>query len=362
MKKSQLIGLVCGVMLFIAVFLFDLPGMSFAGRITGAIFLLAAIFWITVPIPIYATSMLIIFLQMLLLSTDGLFLGNEGVAGNEAYLPPSASTFYATLASPVIILFLGGFALAAAIVKNGLDRQLMFILLKPFGHCPKRICLGLILVTALLSSFMSNTATTAMMITVILPIIAQVERTDPFRKAIALAIPVGANIGGIATPIGTPPNAIILANLREHGIIVTFSEWMAMAIPLVLVVLFIAWRVLLFLFPPRLERFILTAKKEKALGRNGVLTYWIFGLTVFLWITEKWHGVPATVVAFMPLALLLTLCILDKHDIQRFSWDVLWLIAGGFRSGFLSKILGWQNGLSSSLTGSLWEAWASFLF
>src|SRR5690606_257673 len=105
------------------------------------------------------------------------------------YRPENFGTFYATLASPIIILFLGGFALATSAVKFGLDRNITRVLLRPFGQKPAYVCLGMMLVTTIIGCFMSNTATTAMMMTVVLPIVAYLERTDPFRKAITLSIP-----------------------------------------------------------------------------------------------------------------------------------------------------------------------------
>jgi solute carrier family 13 (sodium-dependent dicarboxylate transporter), member 2/3/5 len=92
------------------------------------------------------------------------------------------------------------------------------------------IVLGLLLATAVLSAFMSNTATTAMMMTVILPILARMPETRSARIAVVLAIPIGANIGGMATPIGTPPNAIALAALQKAGIHIPFGTWVMMAL------------------------------------------------------------------------------------------------------------------------------------
>jgi sodium-dependent dicarboxylate transporter 2/3/5 len=141
-----------GFILLCLPWIIGIDGLSTAGQITLGIFLMAAVFWILEPIPIYATSLLVIFLQVLLLSDQGLVNFEDS-----SYTVESYQTFYSTLANPIIILFLGGFSLATAAVKFGLDRKLTRVLLKPFGARPESVCLGMMLSTALLSAFMSNT-------------------------------------------------------------------------------------------------------------------------------------------------------------------------------------------------------------
>jgi sodium-dependent dicarboxylate transporter 2/3/5 len=219
---KKILGLILGLgALFVLPFC-GFEGLSPAGHIALAVFCFAAIFWILEPIPIYVTSLSIIFLQVLLLSDQSFFLEYISQASGVEYTVPKYQVFYGTLAHPILILFLGGFSLAKAAEKYGLDRNLTRILLKPFGSSPTRVALGVMVVTGVLSAFMSNTATTAMMMTVALPIVAKVPVSDPFRRLVALSIPVGANIGGIATPIGTPPNAVaIAAHSAGGGVVVT---------------------------------------------------------------------------------------------------------------------------------------------
>jgi ABC-type phosphate/phosphonate transport system ATPase subunit len=210
MTKIKTTGLFLGITGFCIPLLFNFPGLSLAGHLAMSIFLMAAVFWMFETIPIYSTSILVIFSQVLLLSTEGI-IDYSGIAG---YDPLPYTRFIGTLANPIIILFLGGFVLADASVKYDFDKNLTRILLSPFGNRTSTIILGLMAVTAALSAFMSNTATTAMMITVIIPIIAKMDPADPARIGIALSVPFAANIGGIATPIGTPPNAVVIAALK----------------------------------------------------------------------------------------------------------------------------------------------------
>lgn len=335
--NKQTISVLLGLVGLILPQFIGFEGLEPAGQIALGIFLMAAIFWICEPIPIFATSLLIILLQVFLLSEKGLFASSLIESG---YTPQSYKDFYGTMASPIIILFLGGFSLASAAVKFGIDKTLTRFLLKPFGSKPQFVCLGLMVSTAVLSAFMSNTATTAMMITVVLPIIAQLDKGDPFRKSVALAIPVGANIGGIATPIGTPPNAIALAALRGQGIDIAFSTWMLLAVPLVVIMLILAWRILLFLFPPATDEFKINLDAKVDKSPAAIIAYIIFGLTVLLWVTEKIHGISSSVVAFLPIAALPALSVLDKKDIRSFSWEVLWLVAGGISLGLSLKHTG----------------------
>ena len=216
------------------------------------------------------------------------------------------------------------------------------------------------LATAVLSALMSNTATTAMMMTVILPVVAVMDGKDPFRKALALSIPFAANLGGVATPIGTPPNAIALAALNQMGLRVSFTTWMLLAVPIVAVMLFVGWRTLLMLFPPSSDRLVMNLEGRFSRAPLALMTYLIFCLTVLLWVTEKLHGIPASVVAFLPVAFLPALNVLDKKEIRNFPWEVLWLVAGGISIGVSIKATGLADWMlnqiplgSFGITGSI---------
>lgn len=342
MFRKDKLGLGLGLLCLILPMFIQISGLSYPGHLALGIFLMAAIFWITEPIPIYATSMLVILCQIFLLSSRSLFMTSQGV-DLDGYTPVNYSVFMATLADPIIILFLGGFALASAAVKFDLDRNLTRILLKPFGSNPAYIALGLMLVTALLSAFMSNTATTAMMMTVVIPIAAKFDNADPFKKLITLCVPFSANIGGIATPIGTPPNAIALAALKHEGFNISFTTWMVCAAPLAIIMLFVTWRVLLFAFPPAVKKFDMIMEGQFQKQPKAMITYFIFGLTILLWVTESIHRIPSSMTAFIPVALLPALGVLDKSDIRNFGWEVLWLVAGGISLGLSMQNTGLAN-------------------
>ena len=345
LTPKRIAGLSLGLLGLVIPFFLNFEGLSEAGHVALGIFFLAAAFWMLEPFPIYATSMLVILLQILFLSKEGLMFTD----GADSY-----TRFIGTLANPIIILFLGGFILAEAAVKYDLDKNLTRFLLRPFGTKPKFILLGLMVVTGLLSAFMSNTATTAMMMTVILPIIARIQRNDPMRISLALCIPFAANIGGIATPIGTPPNAVVIGALSEQGITIPFGEWMALAVPLVVIVLGLIWLLLLVMFKPDAENLEIDMTGTFNTSKNALLLYLIFGITVAFWITESFHGVKSAIIAMVPVVFLPLLGVITKDDIRRLPWEVLWLVAGGLSLGISME----STGLAEWIVGSI--EWSSF--
>lgn len=189
------------------------PWIPREASLMAGIFVLAALLWVTEALPLFATSLLVIGLQALLLANPG---GWRGL-GFETGEGPTYSEIFATAADPVLVLFFGSFVLSAAAVKEGVDRAMSALLLRPFGTAPARVLLGLMSITLLFGMWMSNTATATMMLAVIAPILAGLPAGEPFRKALILGIPFAANIGGISTPVASPPNAVAMGFLRESG-------------------------------------------------------------------------------------------------------------------------------------------------
>ncbi len=345
LPNKEVLGVLIGFAELIASFFLQIEGLSYAGHVALGIFFLAAIFWLFEPVPIYATSVFVILLQVLLLSKEG-FIFTES---NLEYIPDSYTTFIGTLGSPIIILFLGGFVLADAAVKYDLDRNLTRILLAPFGQKPGSILLGLMVITALLSAFMSNTATTAMMMTVILPIIARIAKTDPLRIGLALSIPFAANIGGIATPIGTPPNAVVIGALSQQGINIPFGEWMILASPLVVIALLFTWFLLLRMFKPDTSFIQIDMTGTFNTSKKAFILYIAFACTVIFWVTESFHGIKSAIVALVPVVLLSLTGVVTKEDIRKLPWEVLWLVAGGLSLGISMK----STGLAEWIVGMI---------
>jgi len=222
--------------LSVGSYFIDLPGLTTGSRICLMIFVGAAGLWVTEAIQPFATAIMVIVFCIYFLGMPGGPLGFDGKELEHSY-----RIFLNPLASPTLVLFFGGFIMAVAAAKHGFDVRLAKAFLKPFGTHPKMVLLGIIMTTALFSMFMSNTATTAMMIAILAPLFTHFEGRDPFKKAMVLSVPFAANIGGIGTIIGTPPNAVAASVLEQMGHPVSFFKWMVIGVPIMLVLLFILW-------------------------------------------------------------------------------------------------------------------------
>lgn len=336
------------IIFFLPLSAFPFEGMTILQQRVIAIFLLAALCWVFEPIPIYATSVVIIVLELLLLSDKGIgwFRHNQDLPHFGELL--KYSDIMATFASPIIMLFLGGFFLAMAATKYRLDVNLARVLLKPFGQDPKYVMLGLMLITGIFSMFMSNTATTAMMLSILTPVIAVFGPKDPGRIAFALCIPVAANIGGIGTPIGTPPNAIALKYLVGDSLI-TFGEWMAFGVPFVIVMMAIAWFLIKGLYSADQKKIELNIKGKFLKTPKAITVYITFALTIILWLMGSSHGMNSYTVALIPVAIFSITGIINKEDLKKISWDVLWLVSGGIALGLALD----KTGLAKLVVGSI---------
>lgn len=336
---------------------YGIEGLSIIEKRTIAIFVFAALMWVFEAVPAWTTSMLIVGLLLFTTSDSSLWLfenAPQEVLGSQVHFKSILHCF----ADPIIMLFIGGFVLAIAATKSGLDVVLAKALLMPFGSNPKYVLLGFILVTGLFSMFLSNTATAAMMLTFLTPVLKALPADGKGKIALALAIPIGANVGGMATPIGTPPNAIVLKYLNDPAGLnmnIGFGEWMAFMLPFTIVVLFIAWFVLLKMFPFKAKNIELKIEGEVKKDWRSIAVYVIFGITVLLWITDKYTGVNSNVVAMLPLALFPILGILTKRDLEEINWSILWMVAGGFALGTALQETGLASHMISSIPFDQWH-------
>ncbi|WP_394245563.1 SLC13 family permease [Vibrio astriarenae] len=313
-----------------------------------AIFLLAALLWVFEPVPVFATSILIIALQLVMISDKGLHLFRTDNSTVELGELMSYTDIFSAFSSPIIILFMGGFSLAIAASKYNLDNNLARVLLKPFGTKPAFIMLGLMLITAVFSMFMSNTATTVMMLALLGPIVAAAPKGDLGIKALVLCIPIAANTGGIATPIGTPPNAIALQYLTGENTI-NFLSWMMMGLPFVIIQLTIAWFLLQKLFPSSKDKLVLNLSGNFEQSWRAWVVYATFAVTILLWMTTQLHGMNTYVVSVIPLAVFTLTGIMGKEELKLINWDVLWLVAGGIAIGLGLD----RTGLAESLAHTI---------
>ncbi len=286
----------------------------------------------------------------------------------------------------IMFLFVGGFLIAQAMERTGLHRRIALAILARLHGSPVALLAGFALTTAFLSMWVSNTATTLLMVTIAMAVLARLEQSldaaqlARLAPALLLAVAYAANLGGMGTPVGTVPNLVLLENLRQQddALVPSFLQWMLVGVPMVAAGL----AVVLFLFARRLRGLAWDAgtgaglmEERRALGpmgRDQAFVAWVLGLTALAWLTRRgiqgddfhlpgWSallphpGVDDGTVA-MVAALLLFLVpvrdgrpVLDHRAIGRLPWEILILLGGGFalamgmqRSG-LSEWIGSQS-------------------
>ena len=315
-----------------------------AGRATLAIMTWMAVWWLTEAIDISATALLPIAL-----------LPTIGAATIGAATAPYADK--------LIFLFLGGFLLALSMQRWGLDRRVALLTLRFTGDRPAGIVAGIMLATAGLSMFVSNTATAAMMLPIALSVVALLHKRgqtplpaagkgvcplDNFAVCMMLGIAYAASIGGIGTKIGTPPNGFVVGFIEENlGRSIGFVEWMAVAMPLVVVFLPLTWLLLTrVLYPVPLTR-IAGARDliRDEYGRLGPMqagewvTLIVFMLTVGAWITRPWllpgmsdSGIviiAALALFVVPVNFRQRTFTLNWETAKKVPWGILILFGGG---------------------------------
>ena len=360
-NKSQDIKLALATILFFVLWFLPtttlgLPNISVVEHRVIAIFILALVLWFTEAIPSWTTSILIVVVLLLTCSDQAIILLQEG--GKEAFkgIALSHKTIMGSFADPTIMLFLGGFVIAIMASKMGIDAQLARVLLAPFGKKSKVVLLGFLLVTGVFSMFISNTATAAMMLTFMAPILRQLPADDKGRTALILAIPIGANIGGMGTPVGTPPNAIALKYLNESlGFNIGFFDWAIIMMPFAIFLLLFAWFILTKIFPFKNEEIHLKIEGETAKGPQLMISYITIGLTILLWLTDKVTGINANTVAMVPIAIFCVLGLFGKNDLKEIDWDVIWLVAGGFALGTALDKSGLAKHLVEAIPFAQWS-------
>ena len=332
-----------------------LPIFTLTQQRVIAIFVFTAMMWILEVIPTWTTSVVAIVSILLTTSNKGLgfLMAKENLGDLTNY-----KSVMAAFADPVIMLFLGGFVLAFAATKVGLDVQLARVMLKPFGTNPKKVLLGVLLVIGVFSMFMSNTATAAMMLTFLTPVLATLPKDGGGRISLALAIPIAANLGGMGTPIGTPPNAIALGALQEAGYNITFVGWMLRMVPYVIVMLLFAWFLLMKLYPFKAKSIELKIEgaPTKTTPFQKYVVWVTFALTIILWIGESLFKVNSNIVAMIPFAVFSATGILKSRDLEHINWAVLWMVAGGFALGTALNQTGLASTLIQTIPFASWNA------
>ena len=296
--------------------------------------------WVTEAIPPFAVGILVVGYLVF-------FLGNPEINDPASAEYIRVDIFVHTWSNSVIWLMLGGFFLAEAMKKTGLDKDVFHWTISTFGQRPAMLLLGVMLGTGVASMVMSNTATAAMMIAMIMPLLVQLGEEAPFAKSLLLGIPIAASIGGMGTIIGSPPNAIAVEainNMQVIGVEVGFLEWMLFGVPIALILIVLIWLVLIRTYVPKVKELDLGILqsvadeseeawivREHRLRKQFVLA--ILGITILLWMTGRVHQIPAAAVSGLPILAFTMLSIITGEDVRKLPWDTLMLVAGGLSLG-----------------------------
>ena len=289
--------------------------------------------WLTEALPLWIPTLVVWIATPLLLGGYG------------AEFAPTAVVGWSV--DPVLALFFGGFALAAAATAHGADRAVAALALRLSRGDGVRLMVLAAAATALLSMWMSNIAAAALMLGALRPVLAAEPPDGTLRRAVLLAVALGADVGGIATPIGTGPNGLAIAAVEAYRPL-TFVHWMALGVPLAVGLLAVALLLAALWLRPSGRVALAEDALRGPTGRIVPLAV-VFGAAVALWLTEPLHGVRAWIVALGAAAALFVLRLLRPRDLARIDWGTLLLIAGGIALGALLD----RSGLMEVIAGRI---------
>ena len=372
LKKNQFwLSFFLGIALALSAYIFNPFDLKSDANKAVAVAILMITWWISEALPMPAVALIPLALLPLLQISS---------------IEETSKAY----SNPVIFLFMGGFMIGLAIQKWNLHKRIALNIVKVTGTSGNRIILGFIIASGFLSMWLSNTATTMMMFPIALSVISVIkehEKPGPgflnFSLVLMLVIAYASNIGGMATPIGTPPNVAFIGYIeKRYGFTVQFLDWVMLCTPLVIVLLAALYFVLTkWLFPNRIksseEANLLIHRELGALGplstsEKRVLLVFLF--TALMWITKdflneiRWFKLDDNMIAILGALALFSIpsgkrvkdkmiMLLDWHDTSKMAWGILLLFGGGIalagsleKVGVMSQIGNWLAGFSQ--TGS----------
>ncbi|MFS4454977.1 SLC13 family permease [Maribacter sp. 2304DJ31-5] len=342
MGLSKKLGLLLGPLLFLALINLPIELVSKNGDAVIAIALWMVIWWITEAVSISVTALLPLLLFPILKIMP---MGDVG----------------ANYGSPIVFLFFGGFVMALALEKVNLHKRIALTIIKITGTTPNKVILGFMIATATLSMWISNTASTVVMLPIAMSVIQLlIDDADGFTKkdrnfalSVVLGIAFSANAGGIATVIGTPPNSVLIGFLEnEYNTEISFLRWMVIGLPFSIIIISLCYWVLVkLMFPNGNLKFdaskdIITAELKKlgTISGKEKMVLAIFGITVFLWIFRTVInsifpslGLSDTMISIFAAISLFAIpfnpakgdFILEWKDTSKLAWGILILFGGG---------------------------------
>ncbi|MRI00576.1 DASS family sodium-coupled anion symporter [Kriegella sp. EG-1] len=365
MDFSKKAGLFIGPILFLIILNLPFDLVSEKGDAVIAVATWMVIWWITEAVSISVTALLPLLLFPILKIMD---IGEVG----------------ANYGSPIIFLFFGGFVLALALEKVNLHKRIALNIIRLTGTTPNKVVLGFMIATAFLSMWISNTATTVVMLPIAMSVISLlVNDADGFTKSdknfalcVMLGIAFSANAGGIATVIGTPPNSVMIGLLEnEYNIEISFLKWMVIGVPFASVMIWISYLVLVkLMFPNKQLKFnaskdVINNELQNLGPMSGKekMVLAIFGVTVFFWIfrtvindifpslklNDSIISIAAAITMFsFPYNLKKGDFIIHWKDTQKLAWGILILFGGGLALAKGMSVSGIVDLVSSAIATS----------
>ncbi|PRY68760.1 SLC13 family permease [Halomonas ventosae] len=363
------LGLALGPLAFLLLALMEVPAqMPPAAWQVVALTAWMAIWWVLEPVPIAVTALLPVAVLPLM-----------GVAPIDQVAAPYAN--------PLIFLFLGGFLLAEAIQRWSLHRRIAMLVLRVSGLRPDRLVGGFMVATAALSMWVSNTATAALMVPIGISVLTMLEReggegaSHHMALTLLLGIALAANIGGMGTLIGTPPNALLAGFMADnYGIEIGFAQWMLVAVPPALLLLVLAWWLLTrWVYPvshdelPGVAQMLRDQVEDLGrMSRPEQRVAAVFTLVALAWVTrpllESWLQVPLSDAGIAVIGALLLFVVparwrqrqflMDWDSARQLPWGVLVLVGGGLSLGTAIEVSGLAAAVAEGLGAfGAWPTW-----
>ncbi|MDT8346230.1 MAG: DASS family sodium-coupled anion symporter, partial [Flavobacteriaceae bacterium] len=308
---------------YAVVYFFSGESFSELQKYVLFILVLAIGLWVTEAIPPFAVGILVVGYLVFVTGKDN---------------PENVHQYVQTWSDSVIWLVLGGFFLAEGLKKTNLDFALLNIVLPRLGNSFTNVLLGIMLLTALMSMIISNTATTAMMIAALSPILDKYKNNKDISKAFLVGVPLAASVGGMGTIIGSAPNAVAVGALEAIGIKVSFIEWFYFGFPVALFLVYFIWKILVkqYRIKELTLKFSITNLNQPVSSLDNNKRYIMIGIlmfTLFLWVNSFWLNIPVAAVSIIPIVGTTFFMIVDADDVRQLPWDTLMLIAGGMALG-----------------------------
>ncbi len=312
-------------------------GFGTQQQIVLALTFSALVMWLSELVPLHVTALLIPFLLVIL----------GGFKPAEAFSP-----FF----DSIIVLVLGGFAIAFALSKYKVDEYLGHKLVHR-GSGPRMVLLSLMAVTAFLSMWMANSAAAALMMPIGIIILKEnkmLPGKSKFGKSMVLGIGFAATIGGLGTMVGSTPNVLVAKFLTQAGYSFGFIDWSYYGLPMMIALIISTFTILTLLFKPEVKK-ISIKDVEKKLNINQKKVLAIFLITVILWITSELHKIDIGTISLVPIFLLYAFGLLKTEDFKKLDWPALILIGGGISLGYAMHTSGLDvtmaNALNTMITG-----------